>query len=127
MRKVVSVLSTCLGLVVLSFMGVASSSATQLQCLGTEPFWGLDVEDGVIKYSDIDDNITMFELKEKLASINHTNRWIIQGADSKEGKITISLNKTEQCSDDMSDFAYEYDVTFVMGEKAFSGCCNRMK
>ncbi|MEE1675025.1 hypothetical protein SNR37_000347 [Agarivorans aestuarii] len=118
---------TKFNIVVLLYWVSLSSAATDLSCLGSEPFWSLNAKGKHIEFSDINDQTIAFELSATLASLNHTNRWIIQGDGSQADTITISLSKTEQCSDDMSDFTYEYDVAFVMGEKVFSGCCNRMK
>ncbi|WP_411993764.1 hypothetical protein [Agarivorans sp. DSG3-1] len=102
-------------------------SIESLECLGAEPFWGLSVKGETIFYSDIDDQTTSFTLGKVIASVNHNNRWVIQGSGLNGEAVSITLAKTHQCSDDMSDFVYEYDVMFSVGDKyLYSGCCNRI-
>lgn len=99
-----------------------------LKCIGTEPFWSLDLKDSTVTFEDIDSIKTNFKLAKTEASRNHTNRWFITATGNKpEESLSISLIKTNMCSDDMSDFNYEYDMTtLINGTQVFSGCCNRM-
>jgi len=99
-----------------------------LNCIGTEPFWSLDLKDSTVIFEDIDSIKTNFKLEKAEVSRNHTNRWFITATANKpEESLSISLIKTNMCSDDMSDFNYEYDMTtLINGTQVFSGCCNRI-
>lgn len=99
-----------------------------LNCIGTEPFWSLDLKDSTITFEDLDSIKTNFTLSKAEVSSNHTNRWFITAIGKKsEESLSISLIKTNMCSDDMSDFNYEYDMTTsINGTQVLSGCCNRM-
>jgi len=98
---------------------------TPLACLGTEPFWSLDVESKKIIVRDIDENETTYALSNVSISNNHTNRWMLQGTTQGTNKLAITLWKTNSCSDGMSDRSYEYEIIYnTPTEGVFSGCCN---
>ena len=106
----------------------SSTKFETLKCIGTEPFWSLDLKDSTVNFEDIDSTKTNFKLAKAEVSSNHTNRWFITATGNKpEESLSMSLIKTNMCSDDMSDFNYEYDITTsINGTQVFSGCCNRM-
>jgi len=106
----------------------SSTKFETLKCIGTEPFWSLDLKDSTITFEDIDSIKASFKLSKAEVSSNHTNRWFITAIGNKPGEsLSMSLIKTKMCSDDMSDFNYEYDMTtLINGTQVLSGCCNRM-
>ena len=75
---------------------------TLLSCLGTEPFWSLEIRSGIIILRDLDESETAFALSRVAASSNHTNRWMLEGTVQGRSKLAIALWKTDSCSDDMS-------------------------
>lgn len=100
-----------------------------LNCIGTEPFWSLDLKGSDIILEDLDSAQGNFKLTKATASSNHTNRWFLTAESAKRGDfLSIALSKTNQCSDGMSDFSYEYDVIISTPDsQVISGCCNRIK
>jgi uncharacterized membrane protein len=105
-----------------------ATNFSSLECVGTEPFWSLDLKGSVVIFEDLDSVHGEFELSKVITSSNHTNRWLLLARNSESSNMSIALNKTDQCSDDMSDFSYEYEVMIVTPEeKLFSGCCNRIR
>jgi len=99
-----------------------------LKCLGTEPFWSIDVKDNNLSMEDLNGTVKNFTLNAAIQSDNHNNRWFLKANDNKDNSpVILALTKSDQCSDDMSDFNYEYDVTaLIQGDKVLSGCCNRI-
>ena len=97
-----------------------------LFCLGTEPFWSIDIREGDLSFNDLGEEKSEFLITNINLSKNHTNKWEII-AESKKGKINAILMHTEKCSDDMSDDLYIYEILFSnKKEKLFlSGCCNK--
>lgn len=101
---------------------------TTLNCLGTEPFWSLDVKSGKVVLRDIDESETYYALSGVNSSINHTNRWMLQGAARGTTDLIIALWKTGSCSDDMSERNYQYEIMCSTPDgNVFSGCCNVIK
>ncbi|UAB73041.1 hypothetical protein INR79_27805 [Vibrio sp. SCSIO 43132] len=99
-----------------------------LQCLGTEPFWSLNVNQDSVIFEDLEENREEFSIKNIVQSNNHINRWFITfTSESKPTTKLMALHRTGSCSDDMSDSKYDYEVMILTtGTAAFSGCCNRL-
>ena len=105
-----------------------TESFSILKCLGSEPFWSLDVNQQKVTLEDLGSNQLNFQLTTATTSSNHTNRWFLTASNYKKDNLSIALIKTNQCSDDMSDFSYEYEVIISTPEaEVLSGCCNRIK
>ena len=111
----------------------ATAKFNTLKCIGTEPFWSLDLKGQDITLEDLDSVRGSFKLSKAIASSNHTNRWFLTAVGSKRkdskraDSLSLALFKTNQCSDGMSDFSYEYDVTISTPDaQVLSGCCNRI-
>ena len=111
----------------------ATAKFNTLKCIGTEPFWSLDLKGQDITLEDLDSARGSFKLSKAIASSNHTNRWFLTADGSKQkgskrkDSLSLALFKTNQCSDDMSDFSYEYDVIISTPDaQVLSGCCNRI-
>lgn len=106
----------------------ATAKFNTLKCIGTEPFWSLDLKGQDIILKDLDSVRGSFKLSKAIASSNHRNRWFLTAESSKrEDSLSLALFKTNQCSDDMSDFSYEYDVIISTPDaQVLSGCCNRI-
>ncbi|RCU45698.1 hypothetical protein DU002_14660 [Corallincola holothuriorum] len=99
-----------------------------LKCLGTEPFWSLELKDRTIVLEDMDSVQGQFKLTKAITSSNHTNRWFLTATGADSASVSVALSKTNQCSDGMSDFSYEYEVMLLTPEQQLlSGCCNRIE
>ncbi|GHA42324.1 hypothetical protein GCM10007086_14890 [Photobacterium aphoticum] len=103
-------------------------SSPTLRCLGTEPFWGIDVKGKALIFSDLSGEETLYNINFYSSSINHTNRWVMQAINKEaESPISLALHQTNQCTDGMSDFVYQHEVIITMPDHAvYSGCCNRL-
>jgi uncharacterized membrane protein len=98
-----------------------------LACLGTEPYWSLELNEGNVIYKDLEENTTHYEINNIFPSQNHNNRWFVIAMEASQSPLYMTLNKSNQCSDDMSDFKYQYDISILMNNQYFSGCCNQIK
>lgn len=99
-----------------------------LHCAGTEPFWGVTVEE---KNSDF--SSPELEIPIKLGAprlvpgIGKSDLWAYY-LDSADGAYSLSLilRYTEACSDGMSDLTYDYEA-FLLGLSSTGapaqGCC----
>jgi len=73
----------------------------------------------------MDGNKTYYALSSDNSSINHTNRWMLQGSTRGTADLAITLWKTGSCSDDISERNYQYEIIYrAPGSSVFSGCCN---
>lgn len=98
-----------------TFAAIAPEEVISLT--GTEPFWGMRIENGKAKYTNPDNpegrdfGVTRFAGNNGLG---FSGVW--------EGTaVTISLTPG-QCSDGMSDRTYPYVATIALGETTLRGC-----
>ena len=102
------------------------------RCLGTEPFWSLDIADGTLEFSAMDDPSATGRVDAVHPSANRLGRAALSlrltdpsGATRRDG---VGFLSTESCSDGMSDRAYGYRIDLVLGDRsgvaAYSGCCS---
>lgn len=99
---------------------VASAKTTQTtaswRCLGTEPFWAVEIENGK----------AIFELPEKkeapitLTAIAETNEAAAYSGENLKIRI-----KKETCSDGMSDNVYDYSAEIEFGKQQYKGCATK--
>lgn len=97
---------------------VSSEFPAVLQASGTEPFWGVRVEDGKLSYTTPEtmDAPHLLEGKRELVDGALT----VQGGEGDAAfKITI---KHGECSDGMSDLSHPFSAEFVLGKDTFKGC-----
>lgn len=88
-----------------------------LQALGTEPFWSLEVLPKDLKYSSPENPTgTVFPA----AVTKEPSGWRFTGA--LEGKRVVLLIEAGTCSDGMSDTVYPYKSSFTWGDQTQQGC-----
>ncbi len=92
-------------------------------CTGTEPYWRISIEGGHINH-DIADIQTPYALVSVVESFNHNNQWWLKGKRSSLPELDIVLKKSSQCSDDMSEQIFDFEVSLIVGDQAYSGCCS---
>jgi uncharacterized membrane protein len=100
-----------------------------LFCVFTEPFYSVDVENGDLIFKDMSEKSIPFLVTKIQQSLNHTNTWVLKAKSSKDGNVMMFIQETNNCSDDMSDFTYKYNIVFHSESKniTLSGCGNRIK
>lgn len=101
------------------FDGISPSAKIKL--LGTEPFWGLEIEPAgeayIARYSAPDNAAGTDFAAARFAGNNGLG---FNG--ELDGKtVQIALTPSE-CSDGMSDRTYPYTATFVLGDVTLFGC-----
>lgn len=96
-----------------------------LNCGGTEPFWSLKV-DSRVRFKLMAEPYPTLSGSKATLSANHTNVWSLEAQGTGGERAVLFLRKTGQCSDDMSDFRYQYEVFVRIGGEVYSGCCNRL-
>ncbi|NNU79022.1 SH3 domain-containing protein [Halovulum dunhuangense] len=101
-----------------------------LRCVGTEPFWTLNVTggDGPVDLTQLSGaSLTLSpELRLRLANMAGAAQ-LLEAATPEGGRTTATLRR-QQCSDGMSDRAYGLSLDMLIrgpgGDAAFvSGCC----
>ncbi|HEY9236917.1 MULTISPECIES: COG3650 family protein [Phenylobacterium] len=89
-----------------------------LDVLGTEPFWGVQIRETQISYSTPEPSDT---------ATGPNKGGVMQGAsavwDSVLGDKPLRIILTEgECSDGMSDLKYPLTATVTLGDKTLKGC-----
>jgi uncharacterized membrane protein len=91
-------------------------------CNGTEPFWNLTVNKGLV-FDSANDGTTNYS-KATLKWVGATRLYTASGAGKPTVKTAIRANNA--CSDGMSDDIYPYEVTVsVTGKATLRGCCRK--
>ncbi|MDJ0871194.1 MAG: hypothetical protein QNJ87_05455 [Gammaproteobacteria bacterium] len=96
-----------------------------LKCIGTEPFWSLEV-DSRVRFARLGESPSTLSGSPSTLSSNHTNVWFLEAQGERGELVPLFLRRTDQCSDDMSDFSYRYEIYLQIQGKVYSGCCNRL-
>jgi heat shock protein HslJ len=86
---------------------------TRYKAHGTEPFWSLEISDGIMRFNDGNDPITRVMEYRATPSFNGW-RYV-----SKSITTDVTFSK---CSDGMSDWTYKDTVTVMVGKNEFKGC-----
>lgn len=121
-----------LAFLVLSF---SNAKASVLNCGGTEPFWGLEIneEAKTISYSQFSGDDNEAVVYKKLKKQQAPNDLTVSKYKAKKGlarkksieaivTITDGTNRTF-CSDGMSDFNYQYEIFLDVDGQILQGCC----
>ncbi|MBT8423685.1 MAG: SH3 domain-containing protein [Silicimonas sp.] len=95
------------------------------QCFGTEPFWSLSRQDGLLSFDRPDEIAIRVDEAYFVPSGNNRDRFVLSGSNIASG-LTLLL-RTEACSDGMSDQAFGIAADLVLEDafdaSLYSGCC----
>lgn len=98
-----------------------SSFASTLKCVGTEPFWGAEITDKVVRYSDpVNENMSLKILSKKNAiGFAEGAAFVVK---TKYASAAVTMG---ECSDGMSDEVYSHTIVLEMNGNVLAGCCNK--
>lgn len=111
------------------FFSAADASAYRLQCSGTEPFWGIRVEE---KYVAVnlggEKNVRYFGVRTResagMAAGYSFKIEASRGKGTQRVSLAIFRDSADQCSDGMSDRNDPYHVQADVDGVILSGCCS---
>lgn len=118
-------MKSTIALLALAFT-MASATASEYSCFGTEPFWDVKISKTHMSFSDFDDQPKVEEIisRETAAGVGDEYAFVVK---SKSLSATVI---TGECNDGMSDNIYTHHV-MVEGGDVFNrpvyGCCNKVK
>jgi uncharacterized membrane protein len=99
------------------------TAALDLQCGGTEPFWGLTFGPSGAVFSwpeGPDQRMSIGEWGQAVARPWPQTVWL-----GRAGSRGVAVISKVSCSDGMSDFDYAYDMTLILPDgTVYSGCCD---
>lgn len=110
---------------VLSFFFSAPLFAANMNCVGTEPFWGVKVTGSTLTYSN-PENPDGFPYP--IASVREAQGYtsgtatVIKTGCSKWKTTTLTMVRGE-CSDGMSDTVYTHHAVYDVDGIVLYGCC----
>lgn len=93
-------------------------------CLGTEPFWDLQVsqaENGIFYQDAATERGEAFPWS---APIVTANTWTYTSVSNSGKRLKLVITRAA-CNDGMSDTEYEYEVSLSIGEEKRTGCAVR--
>ncbi len=107
------------------------------QCLGTEPFWSLQVEDAALDLSMPEAPSSDGLISERFASLSRRDRFVyrgtLRGEDVQEFDVTLMI-RLGACSDGMSDRSYGVEADMLISSDGsagnqqmsglYTGCCS---
>lgn len=114
----------------LKFTGKTRVFEKALECVGTEPFWSLQIDpSGLSTFEAMGSPPKALLLDSKQQAVGRLDVWWMSfhGKDP-ELPSSLFLVKSGSCSDDMSDHRYAYDLFVALGsQSALKGCCDLSK
>ena len=115
---------------VLGFSQEASANVNRLFCVGTEPFYAIDihVSSGMMKLTTPEDlNGTTYEIEGPINAqgIQDNVVMVFKGRYSDITLNVISEHVAGKCHDGMSDEKYPYHLVYMHGDSVKYGCCKR--
>lgn len=111
-------------------LSIAAAFGGELFCIGTEPHWNIETKGYSATFSKYSDkkNLVINDIVRK--SANEDNTWMsaLANADNSPGNYTAVLEKTNSCSDGMSDETYPLSIKMIDDKtQLISGCCKILK
>lgn len=89
-----------------------------IRALGTEPFWGVDVDGATLVYSGVD-RAEQTARTDGPEIMGTTAVW--RGRTDRDQAMEVTLIATE-CSDGMSDRIYPLTAVVTLGDETLNGC-----
>jgi uncharacterized membrane protein len=117
-------MKTLLTLVLVSTFSslIHASDVPQLQCLGTEPFWGITTDaNGTLSMSDPKRDYSKTTLKSAQGTIADF-AFQIEATNQTSNTLKLNIVKAE-CNDGMSDNIYPYTALVDVDGRILFGCC----
>lgn len=111
----------------LKFRGPQKALAHPLECVGTEPFWSIQIDpSGLSTFEAMGESAQPLLVESMQAAVGHRQVWSIHfHSTSASAPSSGFLSKSGSCSDGMSDHQYAYDLFILLGSKtALKGCCD---
>ncbi|MEN9432738.1 MAG: hypothetical protein RLZZ422_327 [Pseudomonadota bacterium] len=101
-------------------LGTTTSRITNnLQCSGTEPFWNFKITPERVQGKSLATDTEYHGTILKRTATRDQKTTVIDA-----GRLAFLIQKTEACSDGMSDNTYPYAVDVLLPYQSFlSGCC----
>ncbi len=93
----------------------------KLKIIGTEPFWGIDIDGDRLHFTTMDDQVGRW--LEAVSGATDDGRWQWSGKVGDGGKFSLDIVR-DQCSDGMSDRVYAYTAHFSIDQKEYRGCAD---
>jgi uncharacterized membrane protein len=108
-------------------MALPATAWTQdrFYCSGTEPFWNSVISHDTFTFKVADKDTVNFKVMNPIPFGNQNLDQIRLYAtkDTKTNKSAAFIIQKQQCSDGMSEHAYEYQALVLYDTYAFVGCC----
>lgn len=89
-----------------------------IRAVGTEPFWGLQIEADELILEEMDGGRTTAPHGGPEVSGDQA---VWRGESADTGAMVVTLRQAE-CSDGMSDLVYAYEAQVELGGRTLSGC-----
>ena len=103
---------------------VSAMDVPQLQCSGTEPFWGIKTDaKGFLSMSDpMAKKFYSKTVAKNALGMTEGFAFQIEAQDMNKNVLKLNVVKSE-CSDGMSDEVYPYTALVDVDGKILFGCC----
>ena len=94
----------------------SSAPVPALRVIGTEPFWGIDVDGSRLHFTTMEDQVGRRLVADDIET--EAGRWQWRGGGFE---LVVQL---EACSDGMSDRRYSYAARFTIDQMDYRGCAD---
>ncbi len=107
-----------------------SAANYPIQCIGTEPFWSVTIDEGGVTFSSPESKDVKFTSTSRVAAQGLRGHFVVRIKDvssdaGPEGAVVVTM-AYDYCSDNMSDNRYPFYATAMLPSGAvLGGCCRR--
>ena len=104
------------------FLAYEAGMPVKLKCVGTEPFWGIDLgyQFAAADFRGMDGGQRKMSLAEPEVAAARPSPWLVRFTDKGASFLLIDRRT---CSDGMSDTNYPYAVAAAVAGHFVEGCC----
>jgi len=104
------------------FLAYEAGLPVKLNCVGTEPFWGIELgyQFAAVDFTGLDAGKRKISLTEPVTAQSRPHPWLLSGGDKGASFLVIDRRV---CSDGMSDTNYPYAVAASVAGHFLEGCC----
>jgi uncharacterized membrane protein len=125
-----------------ALIAINANAIEAYRCVGTEPFWMLDMDDEGATFSPMDGTQETFNVTYRAPEGTTTSYVLVADAWTGKSKLTAFVSNgggfivadqkgrspgsdvRAYCSDGMSDWLYPFSVNMIVDDRALTGCCS---
>lgn len=105
---------------------IQPGEATAFVCRGNEPFWGLDIENGLARWRTPEESGRLLDGRLTALDWSRPGLTVWRGRGAEEAGDLVAMIADEACPDSMADYDWQATARLSLADGAVVlGCCDR--